>query len=240
MAENNTEEIQEEKAEVKPEKVKEELTSKQKNKKFWLEVVDLLRGAAFSFIVMCVFSSLIIVFMTYTDEFAVQLLAVVGGEAFVIGSLVVFGRSNGAEAYKVSVSNEVKRKAGIADEKVLLRTGEYAPWKGFVIGLISSVPFIIMQTIDCFGDFDIIDFLISYACGWASAPFDLIGNIPDPYYFFMVLLPVAVSGGFYIYGKSWERKRQQKIKRAEDDRRKGKKKHYYEENDYGNKKNGRK
>ncbi|MCD8040086.1 MAG: hypothetical protein LUF82_01020 [Clostridia bacterium] len=226
MADNNTEELQP----VQDGKVK--LTTKQLRKKILLEAADLLKGAAFPFIVMCVLSSLIIMFSTYTDDLAVTLIAVVGGEAMFIAAMILFGRTNGSDAYKKKISNDTKRQLNNPDEKVLFKTGEYSPWKGFVIGFITCIPFIIFQIIDCFGDYGFVDFMLEFACGWATSPLDLAEGVPDACYFLMILVPVGILGGFYIYGKYWEDKRQQKITRAEDDKRKGSKKHYYEENKY--------
>ncbi len=229
MTENNTEEVLKEE---QPEEEKMVLTSKQKFKKFGLEFVDMLKGAAFTIIVMCVFSSLIIMFSSYTDEIAVQLIAIIGGEGMLIAALVIFARTNGSEAYKTTLTNNTKRMIKSKEQKVIFKTGEYAVWKGFVIGFITVVPFIILQTIYCIHEYYFVYVLIDYSCGWAVEPFNMAGNIPQPVYFVMALIPIAMHGGFYIYGKHWEAKRQAKITRAEDVQRKGKKKHYYEENIY--------
>ena len=208
------------------------LAPKYRVQQFFYELADLLKGAVFPFIVMCVFSTTIILFYGFEDM-AVRILAVVLGEALIIGSFVMFGRQNGAAAYRRFKINEGKRKLGKRDKKVVFKTGEYAPLKGFVIGFISAVPFLILQIIKCFGDFEFVNFLLEYACGWAVAPLEVISSaIPQPYYLLMVLLPVAVQGGFYIQGMFAEKKRQEQINRVEDDKRKGKKKHYYEENVY--------
>ncbi len=195
------------------------------------ELADLLKGAAFPFIVMCVFSTTIILFYGFED-LAVQLIAVIFGDGLLIASFVMFGRQNGAAAYRKSRLNEAKRKLGKRDMPLLFRTGEYAPWKGFVIGFITAVPFLILQIIKCFGDYTFVNFMLEYACGWAVSPLEVIGGIPQPYYLLMVIFPFAIHGAFYIQGRYAEKKRQDAIQRVEDDKRKGKKKHYYEENSY--------
>lgn len=208
------------------------LTPKQKVQKFFWELGDLLKGAIFPFIVMCVFSTTIILFYDF-DDTAVKIIAVVLGEALMVGAFVMFGRQNGAAAYRKFKINDGKRKLGQRDKKIVFKTGEYSPWKGFVIGFISAVPFLILQIIKCFGDFDFVNFLLEYACGWAVAPLNVISDaIPQPWYLLMIIFPVGIHGGFYIQGMFAERKRQEAITRAEDDRRKGKKKHYYDENIY--------
>ena len=211
-------------------------TPSQRAKRVLWEFFDLLKGAAFPFIVMCVFSTTIILFYGF-DDLTVQIISVVFGEGIMIAAFVMFGRQNGAAAYRKFKMNEGKRKLGSGDEKILFRTGEYAPWKGFVIGFISAVPFLVLQIIKCFGDFQFVNFMLEYACGWAISPFEVIndnlGNIiAQPFYLFMLAFPVGIQGGFYIQGMHAERRRQERINRVEDDKRKGKKKYYYEENEY--------
>ena len=215
---------------------KPSFTPSQRARRILLEFFDLLKGAAFPFIVMCVFSTTIILFYGFED-LAVQIISVVFGEGLMIAAFIMFGRQNGAAAYRKFKMNEGKRKLGSKDEKILFRTGEYAPWKGFVIGFISASFFLVLQIIKCFGDFQFVNFMLEYACGWAISPFEVIndnlGNvIAQPFYLFMLAFPVCIQGGFYIQGMHAERRRQENINRVEDDKRKGKKKYYYEENDY--------
>ena len=226
-------------AEKEPDKIK--LTPSQIAKKALWEFFDLLKGAAFPFIVMCVFSTTIILFFSYDDDIVVPAIATVLGEGLLIAAFIMFGKQNGAAAYRKTMINDGKRKLGTIDIKIQWRTGEYAPWKGFVIGFITSLLFLIFQIIACFGSFSFVDYILDYACGWAIAPLDLIGsgNIPQPYYLLMIVFPIAIHGGFYIFGRYSEEKRQQKISRAEDDKRKGKKKHYYEENERSYERSGR-
>lgn len=208
------------------------LSLKHRAEKFFYELGALVKDAIFPFIVMCVFSTTIILFYDF-DDITVRILAVVFGEALMIGAFVMFGRQNGAAAYRKLKLNDSKRKLGTRTKKIVFRTGEYLPWKGFVIGFISAVPFLILQIIKCTGDYSFVDFMLEYACGWAVAPLNVISEaIPQPYYLLMVIFPVCIHGGFYIQGMHAEKKRQEAITRAEDDKRKGKKKHYYDENVY--------
>lgn len=208
------------------------LSAKHKVQKFFYELGDLVKGAALPFIVMCVFSTTIILFYGF-DDMAVRVMAVVFGDGLLAGAFVMFGRQNGAAAYRAFKMNESKRRIGGHDKKVVFRTGEYSPWKGFAIGFIAAVPFLVLQAIKCCGEVTFVNFLLEYACGWAVAPLSVISDaVPQPYYLLMAVFPVCIHGGFYIQGMYAERKRQEAINRAEDDRRKGKKKHYYEENVY--------
>ena len=208
------------------------LSPKLRFQQFFYELGALVKDAIFPFIVMCVFSTTIILFYSFEDV-AVQILATVLGEALMIGAFVMFGRQNGAAAYRKYKINDGKRKLGKREKKVVFRTGEYSPWKGFVTGFISAVPFLILQIIKCTGEYDFVNFMLEYACGWAVAPLNVISSsIPQPYYLLMIIFPVCIHGGFYIQGMFAERKRQEIITRAEDDMKKGRKKHYYDENTY--------
>lgn len=235
---NKTEEVtrqtadaEQEQTEKKPEKIK--LTANQTAKKILYEILDLLKGAAFPFIIMCVFSTTIIMFAE-VDDVAIQILATVVGEILLIAAFCMFGIQNGAVALRTELTNEVKRKLGNKESKLLYKTGEYAVWKGFIIGFITVIPFLIFQIIKCTGNYTFVDFMLEYACGWAIEPIKLIGGdvVPQPVYLIMIVFPMVIMGCFYIAGKYREAKRQEKIQRAEDAKRKGKKKHYYEENKY--------
>ena len=117
------------------------------SKKVLAEIKDILVGLAFPVIVMLVISSTILVYASYTEDLAVSLIACIGGEILLTASLVIFGRANGLAAYKKTALNAQKRELGSREEGVLNRTGEYALWKGALIGVILALPFIIFQSI---------------------------------------------------------------------------------------------
>lgn len=121
----------------------EQLTAAQRRKKFVLELKDMLAGAAFPFMLAVILSVTVIGFCV-TDELALGIVILVAGELFLLAAYLVFGRQNGVAAARKSAKNIKKRELGSADAGVLFKTGEYALYKAFIIGLISCVPFILI------------------------------------------------------------------------------------------------
>lgn len=185
------------------------LTKTDKRIKILRETRDLLVGAAFPFIIMIVFSSTIIAFAGVSD-LAIQILAVVGGEALLIGAFIIFGRQNGATAYRKYILGSKKRQLGTEDKNALYRTGEYALWKGFVIGFITTVPFIVFQIVNLAAPNSFTKFILLYACGWAYFPLQLCGA-PEAVNFVFILVPVGVHVAGYILGKRKEIAMQRRV-----------------------------
>lgn len=185
------------------------LSPAEKRQKFLWEFIDLLTGAAFPFIIMCIFSSTIIMFAA-SEDVAVQLLAVIGGDILLLGAYVIFGRQNGATAYRKHVLNEQKRSLNSSDKRSIYATGEYEVWKGAVIPLITCVPFIIFQIIDLCAPNTFTSFMLEYACGWAYFPISLTGA-PQALDFALIILPVAAHLTGYILGKRKEENLQKEI-----------------------------
>lgn len=103
---------------------------------------------------------------------------------------------------------------------------EYAPWKGFYIGLLIGIPVIIFAGIACvpgavlnsFGKF----FLVMFA-GFAIVPVSWIfggfGGAPAgslAWSMMMVLLPIIVTGVFYILGAHIEKRRKKVIEERQE------------------------
>lgn len=185
-----------------------ELTPQQKRQKILWEARDLLLGAAFPFIIMCIFSSTIIMFADMND-LAVRLIAVIGGDILLAAAYVIFGRQNGATGYRKYYLNETKRALNSAESKVIYKTGEYALWKGFVIPLISCIPFIIFQVIDICYTNTFCQFMLRYACGWAYYPLHGLG-VHEAVNFVLIVIPVAAHAAGYVLGM----KREEKIQSA--------------------------
>lgn len=196
-----------------------DLSGAEKREKFFWELKDLFTGAAFPFILMCVLSTSIIMFAA-ADDLAIQLLAVVGGDLLFLIAYVIFGRQNGAVAYRKLVLNETKRKLDSSDKRAVYATGEYALWKGAVIPLITCVPFVIFQAVQLVHPNPFTDFMLQYTCGWAYFPVSLTGA-PQALDFLFIAFPVAAHLVGYVLGKKKEEKEQDKI--AEDGRTSGKK-----------------
>lgn len=170
-------------------------------RKALLETKDILIGVAFPFILMLVISSTVLAYASYTDDLAVSLIALIGGEIMIAASLVLFGRANGSAAYNKTLLNAQKRELGSTDESVICRTGEYALWKAAVIGLILCLPFIIFQTIELCADNSVCRFCLQYMCGWAYFPFSYLGTSYQALNFIMIILPVGAHMLGYHLGK---------------------------------------
>lgn len=169
-----------------------------------------------------VLSASVILFADANGELAIQVFALVVGEIMLIAAYVIFGRQNGVSAYRKTVVSSKKRDMGSEDEKVWFKTGEYALWKGAVIGIISAVPFMIFQFIDCLAPNSFCDFILKYAFGWATYPLLVAGVDIGWINFVWILLPTGVHTLAYFLGGLGERKRQQQLEKAQEI--KGKKK----------------
>lgn len=199
-----------------------ELTTKQKRQRILLEIKDILQGAAFPVMLQLVLSASIILFADYSLEVGIQVFALVFGEILLVGSYVIFGRQNGVTAYKRTIQGESKRKLNVDDVTVYYRTGEYALWKGIVIGVVSVIPFMLIEFIQCLAPNVVCEFVVKYAFGWASYPFIVIGQIPavgklsEWLNYIWIVVPVGVHLGAYLFGASGEKKRQLKVNEAQE------------------------
>lgn len=193
-----------------------------KGRKIALEIKDLLAGVAFPFIVMLVISTTILIYASFAEDLTVSIIALVGGEALFTVALVIFGRANGSAAYQKTVLYKQKRDLGSKDEKVLCRTGEYALWKGALIGFVICVPFLIFQIIELCFDNSVCNFCLQYMCGWAYYPFSYLGKRYQALNLIMIIMPVGVHTVGYHLGKLKQLKIQETI--AENATKKGRRK----------------
>lgn len=170
-------------------------------RRMWLELLDVLAGVAFPIIAMIVINTTIISFASYSGDLGISIAALIGGEIMFIASLVIFGRANGNTAYKKTVLNNQKRALGSTEEKVVCKTGEYALWKGALIGGILCIPFVILQIIELCYHNSFCSFCLQYVCGWAYYPFSYLGESYQALNFIMIILPVATHTVAYYLGK---------------------------------------
>ena len=185
------------------------LTSAEKGKKFLYELRDMIVGAAFPLMLMLVFSVSIILF-AFVDDFGIKIAVLIVGELLLAGAYIIFGKFNGTTAAKKQVQNDTKRKLNSTEPKVVFRTGEYAPYKGFLIGLVSCVPYIIVQIIESACPNVFTGFLVRYAFGWAFLPFDMAGL--STWLNLIWVIPLScIHGVAYIVGGRAEIQRQQKV-----------------------------
>lgn len=188
------------------------------------EIKDLLSGIAFPFIISLIFSASVISFASYTADIAVSVIALVGGEIMFALALVLFGKANGAAAYRKTVLHEQKRQLNSTEEEVIYHTGEYELYKGFLIGFVICVPFIIIQAIELIVPNVFCSFCLEYLFAWAYYPFSYLGKQYQALNFILVLFPVAVHTVAYFFGKKKEIKVQaEAAAKATRGKKKGKK-----------------
>ena len=195
-------------------------TREQNAKRVWLEFKDLLTGTAFPIILQLILSASIILFADYTEEIALSVAALLFGEFLLNGAYAVFGRQNGITAYRHTVQGEKKRSLQPDDVAARFKTGEYAVWKGIVIGFISVVPFAVFQFVNCLAPNTFCEFLLQYAFGWAVFPFRLIGQaageLSQWLNFVWLIIPIGVHTGAYVWGAAVEKARQLKAAEAQN------------------------
>ena len=192
-------------------------------RKILLELKNILIDAAFPFILTLVISTTIILYASYTADVAVSVIALIGGEIMLIGSLVMFGRANGAAAYKKTLLNTQKRELGSKDESVVYRTGEYALWKGVVIPAIVCIPFLIFQTIGLCAPNKVCSFALQYAFGWAYYPFHYLGEGYEGLNYICVIIPLVAHTVGYVLGKLKQIKIQQQLAEGSQKKKGGRK-----------------
>lgn len=183
----------------------------------------MLIGAAFPFMLMCFLSASVISFTTASDEVPLQILILVIGEILMCGAYVIFGKQNGVTAYKKKIQNGKKRDIGSTDLKVRFYTGEYALYKGFVIGFITCVPFIIVQIIGAAVPNSVCEVILQYAFGWAVLPFKIASLSPWLNLLFVIPL-TCVHAVAYFWGGKTEEKKQNRIAEVNDIQAKNRKK----------------
>lgn len=181
----------------------------------------MLAGVAFPLILTVVLSSTVIAFAD-TDDLTISIIALVGGEALLIGATFMFGRANGSAAYKRYILQQQKRDLNSKEEIAVYHTGEYAIWKGAVIALIICLPFIIFQTVElCYHNVT-CEFCLKYVCAWAYFPFSYLGKDYQALNYICIIFYVATHVFGYIMGKKKQIKIQEQI--LEGSQKKGRKK----------------
>ncbi len=193
------------------------------SRKALLEFKDILAGVAFAFIAMIVISSTVITFASYAGDLGISILALVCGEIMIVAALVIIGRANGNVAYGKTVLNSQKRALGSTEEKVVCKTGEYALWKGVLIGGILCIPFVIFQVIELCYHNTVCDFCLQYMCGWGYFPFSYLGRSYQALNFIMILLPIGAHTVGYYLGKLRQIKIQEAVAESRENKKRRKK-----------------
>ncbi len=180
---------------------------------FWREVLDLLSGAMFPLIIQVVFGATII-FFADADTLAIQIIALVFGEGILAAAYVMFGMKNGSVAYTRTVqAGKIRTDNDRPDFK---KAGEYAPWKGFVIGFISVLLYLIFHVIYVLFPNSFCEFLLLYIFGWAVYPVRIATNVISPWCMLIAIYPIILHGIMYIVGMKREYKKQEVIRIADE------------------------
>lgn len=167
-----------------------------------------------------VFSLSIILFSTDRGvDFGVRLLSLIGGEALLVAAFIIFGRANGVAAYDKTILYDRKRALGSVDEPTFYGTGEYRLWKGFLIGFIVTVPFIIVLIIQLAAPNTVCKFMLIYVFCWAYSPVTFLNGNYDALSLVMIILPVGTHALGYYLGKLKAIKVQQQLASQEEERK---------------------
>lgn len=192
-----------------------------KSKKFKLEFLDFLSGAAFPLMLMIILSASIISFAA-SDDMIMNIIIVVVGDVLLTAVLIIFGRQNGVVAYRKYVQQSKKREIGTSDIKALSGVGEYEIYKGFIIGLIACVPFIIFQMINCIVPNTFCEFLLKYAFGWAYYPLSYV-NASEWLNLVWIIPALCIHALGYFIGAKREKKKQDEVAELQNGKDKKKK-----------------
>lgn len=178
---------------------------------FLYEFRDLLTGAAFPLMLQMILS---VTFIGMTsafsdDDVALALVMLCIGELLIAAAYFIFGRQSGITSVRRLVQNAKKRDIGTNDRRAVLGTGEYSAYKGFVMGLLSCVPYVILQIVQCASANTFCAFMLEYVFGWAALPLTFAkGEVTNWLNLLFVIYPVAVHGLAYMFGahKEWDKK----------------------------------
>lgn len=180
-------------------------------RKIRYEVIDMFAGAAFPLMLQMILSvSFIGMSSAITQDFALSVVMLSLGEVLLAASYIIFGRQSGVTSVRKLVIQAKKRDIGANDKKAIYGTGEYSAYKGFLIGFITCIPYIIFQFIELCVHNSFCYFILHYVFGWAVLPFEYAG-ISGWFNFVWIILPSAVHGITYIIAAHKEWDKQQKI-----------------------------
>lgn len=197
-----------------------EINAQQKRKGILLEIKDMLTSAAFPFLIQIFLSASIIMFADYSGEKGLQVFVLLFGEVVLMVAYFIFGKQNGVSAYRRTVQNRAKREIEGDNLSAWLKVGDYALWKGVVIGIISVIPFMLIELINCAAPNSFCEVVLKYGFGWAEYPFIVIGgedgNISSWLNFIWIVFPVGMHTFAYYFGANKEAKKQAKVDEVQE------------------------
>ena len=176
---------------------------------FWRTQAECLRRAITPCL-MYVFMSMIALVMQTVSKGVVSWWSIALGIVCIVCGAVYNAHlcfHTGKKHYEVYLTGEFRRRNeafGIESGGDYRAHEEFRVWKGFYIGLLTGLPVLIFGTVSAFTR--AVDFVYLMFAGWAYLPLawarQISGNlnINGAWTLFMLLLPIAVSGTFYLLG----------------------------------------
>lgn len=168
---------------------------------FWYELRDLLTGAAFPLMLQLIISATFIGMtgsLVSSNDIALSAVLLAVGEVLLAVAYGIFGRQNGVTSVRRILNHSKKLEIGSTDKQAVFGTGEYSAYKGFLIGFISCIPYMIFQIIQCAAPNSFCKFMTEYVFGWAGIPLTFANGASPWLNLLFVLYPVAVHGIAYI------------------------------------------
>ncbi len=180
----------------------------ERGKAFLYELRDLFSGAAFPLMLQAIISVTFIGMTTSLigSDLVLTIILLVIGELFIAAAYIIFGRQSGVTSVRRILNHAKKLEIGSTDKQAVYGTGEYSACKGFVMGFISCIPYIIFQIIQCAAPNSVCDFVLNYVFAWAAIPLSL-AHLSPWLNLLTVLYPVVVHGVAYIVfaHKEWNK-----------------------------------
>ena len=180
---------------------------------FLYEAKDVLSGTAFPLMLQLILSVTFIgMSLSLAEDLALAIVLLCIGELLLGVAYFIFGRQSGITSVRRLVINAKKREIGTSDKQALLYTGEYSAYKGFLMGFLSCVPYVIFQIIQCAVPNTFCEFVLQYVFGWAAIPLSLGNGDVTPWLnLVFIIYPIAVHGAAYIICAHREWNKQQKM-----------------------------
>lgn len=193
-------------------------------KKFWVYVWELFKQSIPTLIMFCCASSVLMLLTMKEGEIkwdntALTWTIVCGVAASAYAALIMWGY--GGNQYEMLVSGNMKRISAMeygGEYKISSHkeVKEYRAWKGFAIGAFAMIfTFIFGIVFGCCqaridagktsGFLAVVALLAFFLSGWSILPFyymNVAGGFSASYFLSLLfaVLPIAVSGAFYIIG----------------------------------------
>lgn len=200
---------------------------------FWRTQRECWRRMVTPYIMYLFMSMLLLATQTISSASLVWLKILLGIVCILIGAFFNghLAYNTGSMHYDAYLTGCIHRKRieeGIASGGDHRPEREYAPWKGFYIGFLVGIPVILFAGLSCIPtllQFGVVQFLLIMFAGFAIVPVSWaygvngLNGAPTGAYawaMLMVLLPIIVTGVFYIVGAMVEKRKKQVIEERQE------------------------